>query len=460
MRKPGRAPRTVSMTEGPVILNVLTYAVPIIFSSLLQLFFNAADTVVVGQFSGKEALAAVGSVSSLNNMIISLFIGLSIGANVLVASYSGARLDREVSDTVHTSVLLSLTGGLLLGIIGISAARPLLQIMGSPEDVLDLAVLYVRILFAGMPAQMLYNFSAAILRAVGDTRRPLYFLTVSGVVNVLLNLLFVIPLQMSVAGVALATILSQALAAAMVTRSLMTAHGPIRLRPGKLRFHGRILRRIFSIGVPAGIQSMLFSLSNVIIQSSVNSFGTVVVAANAAAANLGNFVYQAMNAFQQTITSFAGQNLGAGKPGRVIESLRACLMWVTLFGVVLGLLSCVFVRPLLSLFSSDPEVIEAGILRIYTVNGPYALCGVMDVMTGVMRGIGYSTLPMLVSLMGACVFRILWILLVFPSHRSIFWLMLSYPVSWLITFLVLAFLFSRLWKRLASSSPPPAKGQG
>ncbi|MBQ8092845.1 MAG: MATE family efflux transporter [Clostridia bacterium] len=436
------------MTEGPLLTTILYYSLPLMISSTLQLVFNAADTIVVGQFAGNLALAAVGSVGSLYNMIISLFIGLSIGVNVLVANYSGANLPREVSDTVHTAILLSVVGGLLLGIIGFFASRPLLQLMGTPDDVIDLAVIYTRIIFVGLPVTMLYNFASAVLRAIGDTKRPLYFLTIAGVVNVILNLIFVILFHMSVAGVALATIISQTISAILVTRSLLYMDGPTRLYLKKLRIHGNLLRRIITIGLPAGVQSMMFSISNVVIQSSVNSFGSIVVAGNAAAANVGNFVYQSINTFQQSVTSFAGQNLGARKPGRVITSLKVCLFWTTVFGIVLGPLATYFSRPLLGLFSSDPDVISVGIERMQVVVLPYALCGVMDVMTGVLRGIGYSTLPMIVSLMGACVFRLIWIATIFRANHSMFVLMLSYPVSWTLTFIVLVGFFCVLWKKV------------
>ena len=448
LRKRSRSSRVIHMTEGPLLTTVLYYSIPLMISSLLQLVFNAADTIVVGQFAGNEALAAVGSVGSLYNMIISLFIGLSIGVNVLVANFSGAALNNEVSDTVHTAILLSVVGGAGLAVIGFILAKPLLSLMGTPDDVIGLAVLYTRIIFIGMPVTMLYNFAAAVLRAIGDTKRPLYFLTIAGIVNIVLNLIFVILFHMSVAGVALATILSQAISAVLVTRSLLHMDGPTRLYLHKLRIHRGLLVRIITIGLPAGIQSMMFSISNVVIQSSVNSFGSIVIAGNAAAANVGNFVYQAMNTFQQSVTSFAGQNLGARKPDRVIGSLKACLFWAAVFGLVLGPLATYFSHPLLSLFSSDPGVIEVGVERMKIVVLPYALCGIMDVMTGVLRGIGYSTLPMIVSLMGACVFRLLWIATVFQAHRSMFVLLLSYPVSWALTFIVLVILFAVLWKRV------------
>ncbi len=442
-----QANRTMDMTQGRLLTQVLVFALPIMLSGILQLLFNAADTIVVGRFAGNEALAAVGSVGSLNNMIISLFIGLSVGANVLVARYTGSRNDRAVSDTVHTSVLLSLVGGVLLMIIGVALARPLLELMGSPEDVIGLAVLYVRIIFLGMPVQMLYNFCAAILRAVGDTQRPLYYLTIAGVVNVLLNLVFVILFHLSVAGVALATIISQAISALLVTRALLNMEGPTRLFLNRLRIHPGKLREIIRIGLPAGIQSSVFSLSNVVIQSSVNSFGSVVIAGNAASSNVGNFVYQAMNTFQQAITCFAGQNIGARKPRRIVSAMKVCMFWAVSFGLVLGMLSCVFGTQLLSLFSADPAVIAAGMERQIIVCAPYFLCGMMDVMTGALRGIGYSLLPMIVSILGACAFRLFWVFTVFAAYPTLPCLMLSYPVSWLLTFSVLLVIFLVLWNR-------------
>lgn len=448
------AQRTMDMTEGPLLSKVLLFSLPIMLSGILQLLFNAADTIVVGRFAGNEALAAVGSVGSLNNMIISLFIGLSVGVNVLVARFTGSRDDVHVAQTVHTAVVLAVAGGVLLSAVGFTAARPLLELMGSPEDVIGLAELYVRIIFLGMPVQMLYNFCAAVLRAVGDAKRPLYFLTIAGVINIVLNLIFVIALHLSVAGVALATIISQAVSAVLVVRSLMAMDGPTRLHPCRLRIHRDMLVQIIRIGLPAGIQSSVFSLSNVVIQSSVNSFGSIVIAGNAAAMNVGNFVYQAMNTFQQAITCFAGQNIGARKPSRVIASMKVCLFWALLFGVTLGLLSCVFGRQLLGLYSADAQVVAAGLERIYIVCGPYFLCGVMDVMTGVLRGVGYSLLPMIVSLLGACAFRVLWVMTIFRAMPTMNCLMASYPVSWALTFSVLCVIFALLWQKLRRGFTP------
>ena len=448
--------RIVNMTEGPVVSSVLAYAVPIMLSGILQLVFNAADTVVVGRFSGNEALAAVGSVGSLNNLIISLFIGFSIGVNVLVARYAGAEMHRELADTVHTSVLLSVVGGAALGLIGFAACRLLLELMGSPEDVIGLAVLYTRILFLGIPIQMLYNFCAAILRAVGDTQHPLYYLTAAGIINVFLNLIFVIVFGLGVAGVALATDISQVVSAFLIVRQLCRSEGDIRLDLRRLRFNTVIFRQIVAIGLPAGIQSSVFSLSNVVIQSSVNSFGSIVIAGNAAASNIGNFVYQAMNAFQQTITSYAGQNTGARKPERVIRSLWACQGWCILFGIVLGPLSCIFGHQLVGVFSPDEGVIQVGIERLWVVVAPYFLCGMMDVMTGVLRGIGYSFMPMAVSIMGACVFRIVWILTIFRFNHTMTCLLISYPVSWTLTFAVHTICFVLLWPKVRSRLTSPA----
>lgn len=442
------AHRTMDMTEGPLLTKVLFFSLPIMLSGILQLLFNAADTIVVGRFAGNEALAAVGSVGSLNNMIISLFVGLSIGVNVLVARFTGAKDAERVSETVHTAVLLSIVGGAVLAVVGFVAARPLLEIMGSPEDVIDLAELYIRIIFIGMPVQMLYNFCAAVLRAVGDTKRPLYFLTIAGVINAGLNLVFVIGFKMSVAGVALATIISQAVSAVLVTRSLMLMDGPTRLHLNRLSIKPHIMRMIIQIGLPAGIQSCMFSLSNVVIQSSVNSFGSIVIAGNAAGSNVGNFVYQAMNTFQQAVTCFAGQNIGARKPRRVLTSMYVSLFWALSFGIVFGALSCVFGTQLLSLYSADPAVIQVGLNRMYIVCGPYFLCGIMDVMTGVLRGIGYSLLPMIVSLMGACVLRVVWIYTVFRLDHRPEVLYISYPISWIVTAGVHFVCFMVVYKKL------------
>lgn len=439
----------MDMTSGPILPKVLLFSVPLMLSSVLQLLFNAADLVVVGRFAadGSSAQAAVGSTGALINLIINLFLGLSIGTNVAVARYYGAGRHKDASESVNTSITISFVGGLILAVFGFLFAETFLEWMGSPNDVRPLATVYVKIYFIGMPFNILYNFGSAVLRAVGDTRRPLIFLAIAGVTNVILNIFFVAGLGMDVDGVALATIISQAVSAALVTRSLMLMDGPTQLHLDRLAIKPHIMRMIIQIGLPAGIQSCMFSLSNVVIQSSVNSFGSIVIAGNAAGANVGNFVYQAMNTFQQAVTCFAGQNIGARKPRRVLSSMYVSLFWALSFGVVFGVLSCVFGTQLLGLYSPDPAVIQVGLNRMYIVCGPYFLCGIMDVMTGVLRGVGYSLLPMIVSLMGACVFRIFWVMTIFAANRTMDCLMISYPVSWALTFLVLVVIFAVLWKK-------------
>ena len=444
----------IDMCSGAILPKLLQFTLPLMCSSILQLLFNAADIVVVGRFAGDNSLAAVGSNASLISLLVNLFIGLSVGANILAARYYGAGEKESLCQTVHTAMLLGLLSGCFLTVVGVLGARTILVWMQSPPEVLPLAAVYLRIYFLGMPATMLYNFGAALLRAVGDTRRPLYYLTVAGVVNVALNLFFVIVCHLDVAGVGIATVISQCISAALVVRCMMREQGAVHLELRQLRFFHPRMKQILYTGLPAGFQGVLFSLSNVMIQSSVNSFGSIVIAGNAAGANVGNFVYQAMNTFQQAITCFAGQNAGARKPGRIITSMKVCMFWAFSFGVVLGVLSCVFGRQLLSLYSTDPAVIAAGMERIVIVCGPYFLCGIMDVMTGVLRGIGYSLLPMIVSLLGACAFRILWVMTVFAAAPSTTCLMLSYPVSWLLTFSVLVVIFCLLWRRLRRQYTP------
>lgn len=423
----------MDMCSGPLLHKILIYAIPLMLSGILQLLFNAADVIVVGRFAGHESLAAVGSTSALINLLINVFIGLSVGANVLVAQYFGAGKEKEVRDTVHTAITISLICGTALVFLGIFAAGPLLRIMGTPEDVLEKAVLYMRIYFAGMPVIMLYNFGAAVLRAIGDTKRPLYFLMAAGVVNVLLNLGFVIGFRMGVAGVALATVLSQCISAALVCRCLMKSESSYRLELSCLGVKWRTLRRIAQIGLPAGFQGAVFSISNVLIQSSINSFGSVAMAGSTASANLEGFVYNAMNSIYQTNLSFTSQNLGGGKFERINRILVLCLGVVTVIGVAMGGSFVLFGPQLLSIYSSDPEVIRYGMMRLTIICGTYFLCGWMDVLVGSLRGLGSSVIPMLVSLAGACGLRILWIFTVFRWQHSLFVLYISYPVTWVVT---------------------------
>lgn len=432
MRKVKRS-YEMNMCEGPIFKKLIIFAIPLMLSGILQLLFNAADIVVVGRFSGSHALAAVGSTSSLINLLINLFIGVSIGSNVLVGRYYGANDYDNIEKSVHTSILTAAIGGIAMIFVGICLARPLLELMGTPENVIDLSVIYMRIYFLGMPAFMIYNFGAAILRAVGDTKRPLYFLFVSGVVNVIFNLFFVIVLQMGVAGVALATIISQVISAVLIILSLMKSDGALRLERKKLHIHKDKLIMMLKIGLPAGLQGTIFSVSNVLIQSSINSFGSIVMAGNTAASNIEGFVYTAMNAIYQSALSFTSQNMGAKKYHRIDKILLQCLGIVCVVGLTLGIGAYVFGRPLLHLYTTSEEVIQYGLLRMSMICSFYFLCGLMDVMVGSLRGLGYSIMPMLVSLTGACLFRVVWIFTIFQMEQTLISLYISYPISWLLT---------------------------
>lgn len=423
----------MDMCSGHILKKILIFSIPLMLSGVLQLLFNAADVIVVGRFAGSPSLAAVGSTTSLINLLINIFIGLSVGANVVVARAYGGKRDRDVSESVHTAIALSLVSGVLLIVMGLAFSRILLEMMGTPDDVLDKAVLYMRIYFAGMPVVMLYNFGSAILRAVGDTRRPLYYLSAAGVVNVALNLFFVICLHMDVAGVALATVISQAISAFLVLRALGKSEGGLKLELKKLKIHKNKMFQIFKIGLPAGMQGAIFSISNVLIQSSVNSFGSVAMAGNAASANIEGFVYNAMNAVYQTNLSFTSQNMGGKKYTRITKIMFTCLGTVTAVGMLLGFGAYAFGEDLLRIYSTDPEVIRFGMLRMSIIATTYFTCGWMDTMVGSLRGIGYSVLPMIVSLTGACGLRILWIFTIFSQQRTLTSLYVSYPVSWIIT---------------------------
>ncbi len=443
----------IDMCNGPLLSKILIFSIPLMLSGIFQLLFNAADIIVVGHYSGSHALAAVGSTSSLISLLVNVFIGLSIGSNVLIAHFYGAHQDQEVSDTLHTSILLSVLCGVILLIIGILLARPLLFLMGTPEDVLPDATLYMKIYFLGMPAMLLYNFGSAILRAIGDTKRPLYFLLLAGVVNVLLNLYFVISLNMGVAGVALATVISQCISALLIVVCLMYNPGSCRLVFSKLRLHPNKLKRIAQIGLPAGLQGAVFSVSNVLIQSSINSFGSIAMAGNTATTNLEGFIYTSMNAFQQTALSFTSQNLGGKKIARIGKVLVLCLICVTTVGAVMSLGSLLIGKELLSVYSSDPEVIQYGLLRMNIIFTTYYLCGIMDTIVGSIRGMGYSVMPMFVSLLGACGLRILWIFTIFKWYQTLPSLYISYPISWGLTAFVHLICFIWCYKKLKREHP-------
>ena len=399
------------LTSGPMLKKIILFSLPLAASSFLQLLFNAADVVVVGRFAGSAALAAVGSNGALINLLVNLFVGLALGANVVAARCYGAKDDQGVHEAVQTAVTLSLVGGVLMAFVGFFAAHGLLELMSSPEDVIDLATLYLKIYFIGMPMTMLYNFNASLLRAVGDTRRPLVCLAVAGVINVVLNLLFVIVFQMSV----------------------VREEGAMHLDLRHLGFHKKAMLQIIQIGLPAGLQSTVFSLSNVVIQSAINSFGSTVVAGNSAASNLEGFIYTGMNAFAQAAVTFTSQNVGARRYDNLDRVMRNCLLCVTVVGLFLGCGAYFGGEVLLHFYSTDEAVVAAGLSRMQIICTAYFLCGIMDTLASCLRGRGYSVIPMIVSLVGSCLLRLVWIATIFRMFRSTGTLYISYPISWALT---------------------------
>lgn len=449
-----------NMVQGPLLSNIILYTIPIMLTSLLQLLFNAADLVVVGRFCGSVSVAAVGATGSLTNLIVNLFIGLSVGSGVCIAHGLGSRENAVVHRTVHTTIPAALVSGVILTVIGISFSTPMLQLMGTPENVLPLSSIYMKIYFGGITFTMVFNFCASILRAAGDTQSPLIFLTIAGVINVILNLVFVILLHMNVAGVALATTISQAVAAVLVVIRLTRRDDACKLELRKMRFYKPQLLRIIRIGLPAGIQNSLFAISNITIQSSINSFGDIVMTGNAAAANIEGFVYVAMSAFQQTAVNFTGQNVGAHQYKRVKKILWLCLGCVLVTGLAVSSLAYFFRYQLLSIYITDSaEAIAYGALRMGVVCLTYSLCGLMDVATGALRGLGASVSPMLISILGICAFRVGWVYTVFqlPQFHTPECLYLSYPISWSITFIIQLFAFILVYRRQVQRTPQIAE---
>ena len=444
----------IDMTEGSVFLKLLQFSIPLIFSSVLQLFFNAADVVVVGRFAGVNSLAAVGSTSSLINLLVNLFLGLSVGTNVIAANYFGSANRKKLSQTVHTALLLSVYSGIFLTVIGVFGAKYILRMMSSPEEVLSLATLYLQIYFGGITASMIYNFGSALLRSKGDTKRPMYILFAAGLINVVLNLVFVICFKMDVAGVALATVISQVFSAAMIIRCLTSETDDFRLFLSKLKIDREIFIAILKIGLPAGFQGILFSFSNVIIQSSVNSFGNIVIAGNSAASNIEGFVYISMNGFAQGALTFVSQNYGAHKMKRIKKVVGIAVLCALVAGTVLGNLAYVFGGRLIAIYNSDADVIQAGLVRMSVIMTTYALCGIMDVMANSVRGIGHSLLPMVVSLLGACGLRLVWLATAFqiPAFHTCFTVYLSYPISWAMTFAAHVVCFAIIFRRISRAN--------
>lgn len=446
MKKQGK-----DLTKGPLFSGIITYTIPIILTGVLQLLFNAADLVVVGNFCGGVSVAAVGATGSLTTLFVNLFLGLSVGAGVSVAHAIGEEDDGEVHRLVHTAVPLSIAVGFTVMILGLLFSEKFLIIMGTPENVLPLSAVYMRIYFAGMIFNMLYNFCASILRAAGDTKSPLYFLMISGVANVVLNVIFVTVFHMDVAGVSLATTTSQAISAILVVITLMRRTDACRFIPSKMRFYGYEISKMLRIGIPAGVQSTVFAISNVLIQSSINSFGDVFMSGSAAAGSVEGFVYTAQNAFHQTTVNYVGQNTGARNYKRVKQTLYACMILVTVVGIALASVIYIFKVPLLSLYIKDsPQAIHDGIIKLQYVCLPYFLCGLMEVTSGALRGMGRSFTSMVISVLGVCGIRIGWILTVFAAHHTPQMLLISYPISWIITAAVQLFVFLRVFKRVST----------
>ncbi len=419
---------------GPLTLKIVRFILPLMATGVLQLLYNAADSVVVGRWESSDALAAVTSVGSLVNLLVNLFMGLSVGTSVAIAHDWGAKDYDGVSRTVHTSYLISFIGGLFVSAIGIAFSRQFLVWMKSDPAVLPLSARYLRIYFVGTTANMAYNFGASVLRSIGDTRRPLFFLAVSGLANVILNVIFVVGFHMGVDGVAWATVASQVLSAAFVIIYMMRTDGPIRFEWKKLRLHRDKLTKIVTVGLPAGLQGTVFSISNVIIQSSVNSFGNLVMAGNGAAASIEGFTYIAQNSVYHASLTFVGQYVGAGRPDKINSVIFRCLFLVTVIGLTFGTMSYLFAEPLLSIYlPSDPAAVAYGRTRLLYLAVPYFLCGMMEVMVGGQRGMGLSLLPMINALLGSCVLRIVWIATVFAAHHTLFMLYVSYPISWFVT---------------------------
>ncbi len=440
----------IDMTQGPIFSKLLKFSIPLIASSVLQLLFNAADVVVVGRFAGDNSLAAVGSTGSLVNLLINLFMGLSVGTNVIAANYFGAHKKDELHDTVHTAVLLSIYSGLILTVVGVLGAKPILTFMQAPEEVLNLAAIYLRIYFGGITATMVFNFGSAILRAKGDTQRPLYILLGAGILNFVLNLVFVITFKMDVAGVGLATVISQVISAILVILILVKEPDDFHLNLRHLRINRMILTRIVKIGLPAGFQGIMFSFSNVIIQSSVNTFGAIMIAGNSAAINLESFIYTAMNGFSQGSLTFCSQNLGAGQKDRIRKVVWISQAAIVVIGAALSGLFLLFSHQLLGIFSKNEEVIKAGNIRLFIICTTYYLCGMMDGMANSIRGIGHSLMPVISSLIGACIFRIIWLFTIFliPQFHTPQTIFISYPISWILTFVANVIWYNKYMKKL------------
>lgn len=424
------------MCSGPIMPKLISFSIPLMLSGILQLMFNAVDIVVVGKFSGSLALAAVGSTTALINVFTNLFIGISLGANVLSARFYASGRTKEMSETVHTSIALALISGILMALVGLGFARNALELMGTPADVIGQSALYMRIYFMGMPFFMLYNYGAAILRSVGDTKRPLLFLIISGVINAVLNMILVICFHLDVAGVAIATVVSQMISCVLVLRCLYRSEGSYQLRFSRLTLKWVYLKQIFQVGIPAGLQSTVINFSNALLQSSVNSFGSVAMAGYTAANNIFGFLYAAANSVTQACMSFTSQNYGVGKLKRMDKVLIHCMILTVGISLTLGCGAYIFGPELLKIYTDEAEVIRCGMEILSFTTVPYFFCGIMDLFPGALRGMGHSAVPMILSVIGTVGMRIIWIFMIFPAHRSLEVLFISYPASWIATIIL------------------------
>ena len=431
----------IDMCNGSIMDKLISFALPLMLSGILQLMFNAVDIIVVGHFSSSQALAAVGSTTALINVFVNLFIGVSLGTNVLAARCYAAGKDKEMSEVVHTSILFALISGIVMAVIGVLLAKPALQLMQTPADVIDQSALYMRIYFLGMPFFMLYNYGAAVLRAVGDTKRPLMYLILSGIVNTLLNLFLVIVFRLAVAGVAISTIIAQCMSCILILNCLRKSESSYKLTFSGLNIKWVYLRQSFQVGIPAGIQSTVINFSNALLQSSVNSFGSTAMAGYTAANNILGFLYASVNAVTQACMSFTSQNFGVGKYKRVDLVLRDCMILTVGVSLVLGGGAYLFGNEVLRIYTNDSEVVRCGVEILSITTVPYFLCGIMDLFPGSLRGMGYSTVPMILSVVGTVGMRIFWIYRVFPFYRSLYVLFISYPASWTFTIIMQVICF-------------------
>lgn len=438
----------IDMCNGTIMDKLISFSLPLMLSGILQLMFNAVDIIVVGRFSGSSALAAVGSTTALINVFTNLFIGISLGANVLAARFYAAGREKEMSETVHTAITLALISGIVMAFVGLFFSRLALEWMDTPADVIDQSALYMKIYFIGMPFFMLYNYGAAILRAVGDTKQPLFFLMISGAINALLNLLLVIVFHLGVAGVAIATVISQLISCFLVLRCLCRSESSYRLQFSKLMIRGIYFKQILQVGLPAGIQSTVINFSNVLLQSSVNSFGSIAMAGYTAANNIFGFLYVSVNSITQACMSFTSQNYGVGRHKRMDRVLLDCLILSVVVSGVLGGSAYLFGPQLLTIYTKDPQVIACGVEILLYTTVTYFLCGIMDLFPGALRGMGHSAVPMILSVIGTVGMRIFWIYLIFPAHRSLSVLFISYPASWIFTIIMQVICFFLVRKKV------------